>query len=343
MGIQLQKQRPKETLPVQYGKSMRAPPKLRWILMVLLLSIPMLFLIYQVVNEFFLIRFSGLVAYDTVSLKAPDEGYIKSLNVQPGQKVNEQQTILKFSSPEAETRLNYLQREKKRITKLMQSLADQTPGHLYKLLDVAAEDVVSSKVVYERFKKYAKKGDMIELQLEAARKNYIEAQRNYAALKQQIKDTRLQTKTLMEVNYKRKILEIENDINKVKEKMQYFDMHSPKPGTVMSIKTHEGEYVSPGQELITIVTKQNLRVIGFIDPKYTEDVYKGKKVWVKFPNNERVVGHIVNTPSYAEKLPQSQMNPMITRENKLIAIIKLDKPIPEIYQVFGIPVSIKLA
>lgn len=342
MGIQFNKRRSKENLPVQYGSALRTPPKLRWILVVLLLSIPLFILVYQVIDEFVLVRFAGLVSYDTITLRAPESGYIKTLAVQSGDKVKANQMVLHFTSPEIETKLRYLENEKKRLTELMNSLGDQTPNNLHQLLDVAKNDIESSKAVYDRFKKYVKKGDMIELQLEEARKNYVNAQRNYAALEQQIREAKLQSKTLLEVNFKRKILEIDNDISKLKSKLRYFKMQAGKNGTVMTIQTHQDEYVSPGQELVTIVTNDNLRVIGFIDPKYTEDVYKGRKVRVIFPNKEKVEGHIINTPSYAEKLPSSQMNPLATRENKLVAIIILDKDIPEIYQIFGIPVTIKL-
>lgn len=342
MGIQFQKKVSSQTLPVQYGHGMRTPPKLRWTLVVLILSIPLLLLLYQLFSDYFLIRFSGLVAYDTITLRAPDDGYIGELNAQPGQKVNSDHVLLQFVSPEVLAKLDYLQKEKKRLTDLMNSLGEQNQDKLKGLISVAKQDILTSKEVYDRFVKYVNQGNMAELQLEEARKNYVNAQRNYAALEQQIQEAQLQTKTLLEVNYKRKILEIESNIGEEKAKLKYFMVRAPQPGTVMNIMTHQGEFVSPGQSLVTIVTNKNLRIVAFIDPKYVAEVYQGKKVLIKFPNNEYVDGHIVNTPSYAEKVPLSQINPLATRENKLIAIIKPESPIPEAYQVFGIPVTVKL-
>ncbi|KTC98201.1 HlyD family secretion protein [Legionella erythra] len=342
MGIHFRKKAPSDTLPIQYGEGVRTPPKMRWILLVLILSIPLVILLYQLINEYVFIRFSGLIAYDTIIIRAPDEGYIESLNVQPGQKVRKGEMILKFISPETLTKLKYLEKEKERITDLMNSLGDQTPQNLENLLEVAKKDIDSSKAVYERFVKYVNKGDMAELQLEEARKNWVNAQRNYAALEQQIQEAKLQSKTLLEVNYKRKILEIERNIAEVKDKIAHFSIVAPQPGTIMSISTHQDEYVSAGQNLMTIVTERNMRIIAFIDPKYAEEVYQNKQVTITFPGNEKIEGRIINTPSYAEKVPLSQINPLATRENKLIAIIRPDKEIPQIYQVFGIPVTIEL-
>lgn len=342
MSIQFKKKPPSEHLPIQYGQGLRTPPKLRWILVVLILTIPLALLLYQLMSEYFLVRFSGLVTYDTVTIRAPSDGYIKTLSVQPGQKIQPEQVLLQFTSPETLTKLNYLEQERQRITELMNSLGDQNQDNLTKALETAKQDIQTSKEVYDRFKTYVNQGNMVELQLEEARKNYVNAQRNYTEIQQQIKETQLQNKTLLEVNYKRKILELESNINEVKAKMAYFTMRAPQPGTIMNISTHQGEYVSEGQNLITIVTNKNIRIVAFIDPKYMEEVYQGKKVVVTFPNNETVEGHIINTPSFAEKVPLSQINPLATRENKLIAIIRPDSIIPKPYQVFGIPVTVKL-
>lgn len=344
MGIQLENKRTKNSLPVNYGQSLRSPPKFRWLLILLLLSIPLLILLYQFVNAYVLVRFSGLISYDTITLRAPDEGFIKSLSVQTGEKIKPGQILLVFTSPVTQTKLNFLKMEKTRLKKLMNSLQQsQITSNLENLLEVAREDIEFSKAVYERFKNYAQKGDMIELQLEETRKNYVNAQRNYVLLKQQMKENTLQTQNLIEVNYKRKILEIENEIAQVQTKMQHFTLRAQQAGTVMNIKTHPGEYVSSGQPLIAIVTQKNLQVIAFIEAKYIQDIYQGKKVTVILPDNEKIDGKIVNHPSYAEKIPLSEINPLATRTNKLIAIIKPNSDIPEKYKIFGIPVTVRLS
>ncbi len=341
MGIQFKKNHP-EALPVQYGKIMRTSAKVRWYFIVLLISIPLIFLLYTITTQYILIHFSGLVAYDTITLRAPDTGYIKSLNVSAGEEVQKNQLLLQFISPEAQIKLDYLQNEKARLTELTESLGEQNQEALTNVLLATKQDIESSSAVYERFKKYVQKGNMAELQLEEARRNHVAAQRSYATLAQQIKDSQLQSRTLIDVNYKRKILEIESNIDVVKNQMQYFTMRARKSSTIMHVATHTGEFVSAGQTLMTIVTKENLNIIAFIEPKFLNKIHMGKAVNIIFPGNENVRGHIINTPSYAEKIPESQTNPLATRENKLIAIIKPDTVIPKKYHIFGIPVVIKL-
>lgn len=338
MGIQLTKTNRDKNMQVYYGSGARPAPKLRWSLVVLLLSLPLLYLAYQLTTEFLLVRFSGIVTYDSVTLRAPDAGYIKSLYILNGEKIHANQTLLQFDSPELTSELTFLEREKKRITSLMDSINQQDVNDVTNELEIAKQDIASSQQIYDSFKQYTNKGNLALLQLEEARKNYITAKKNYVSIKQKIATN----KTVMEVNYKRKIFELENRIDQIKAKMQSFSMRSPNEGTIMSISTHVGEFVSPGQSLLTLVTDKNLRIVVFVDPKYMEEVYRGKKVILRFPNNEIVKGHIVNTPSFAEQTPLSQINPMAKRENKLIAIVQPDTNIPKAYQIFGIPVSAKL-
>lgn len=249
---------------------------------------------------------------------------------------------MQFASPLVEEKLAYLQVEKKRIIELMNSLVENNSQQISQALNISQQDIETSKLVYERFKNYSKNGDLIELQLEEARKNYITAVRSYVELSQKIEELSLQRATLIEVNFKRKILEIDNEVEQIKTKMRYFALRSPDNGTIMNISTHQDEFVSAGQNLMSIVTDKNLRIVAFIEPKYAEDIYQGKKINIIFPDNEEISGFIVNTPSYAEKTPLSEINPLATRENKLLAIIKPNKVIQKKYAVFGMPVKIKL-
>lgn len=87
MGIKWKKNTTPTGLAVKYGSGSRMTPKLRWVLLVLLLSIPLLYLFYELFTEYVLIRFPGLIVYDTVTIRAPENGYIKKLSARTGEKI----------------------------------------------------------------------------------------------------------------------------------------------------------------------------------------------------------------------------------------------------------------
>lgn len=342
MGIRLNSQDQKEVLPVSYGSAKRTPPRFRWSMVVLLVSIPFMVLLYQLMKEYVLIRFSGLVVFDTMIIRSPADGFIQDLYINVGKKIQKEEPLLRLVSPEVSAKLNALQDEKARILRLMDVISKQNTNELSTLLTVLKGDIDFSAGVYQRFQNYVQKGNMAELQLEEARQNYVGAQKNYAELEQQIKEVDLKNLTLLEVSYRRRIFEIESDIAQIQAKMTSFNMKSPVPGTVMNVMTYQGEFVALGQNLVNIVTDKNVKVMVFIDGKYVKEVYPGKRVTVRFPDRQTVPGHIINTPGYAEKVPLSLSNPLATRENKLIAMVKLDSNFPDKYEIYGIPVTVKL-
>ncbi|HAU1193238.1 TPA: HlyD family secretion protein [Legionella pneumophila] len=341
MGINLKKVIDK-SLSVTYGQSVRAYPRLRWFMVIALLSIPLIFLLYKLTQEYVLVHFPGLVVYDTLIIRSPEIGYIKDIQVKVGENVTPETVLLQFTSPEMDAKLQYLTNEKTRITNLMNALNATYQNKLNSVLDVAKKEIESSKEVYERFKNYVKKGDMVQLQLDEARRNYVDAQKQYANLQQQITESLLQNKTTMEVHFLRKLFEINNEIDRANIRIKFFTIRSPKQATVTSIQTHVGEFVSAGQNLMMLVTNDNLRIMAFIEPKYVDSVFRGQEVEIKFPDNYMIRGRIINTPSYAEQIPITEISPLATRQNKLIAVIKPISTLPQKYQVFGIPVKIYL-
>jgi multidrug resistance efflux pump len=341
MGINLKKVFNK-SLSVNYGKSVRASPRIRWFMIILLLSIPLIVLIYKLFDEYVLVSFPGMVVYDTLTIRSPEMGYIKNLRVKVGEKITSGSALLQFSSPKIDARLQYLESEKNRITQLMDSLINANQNKLNSVLDVANKEINDSKAVYERFIKYTKQGNLIEIQLDVARRNYVDAQKQYADLQQQIAAQALQDKTTIEVNFQRKLLEINSEIRQASIQVKSFRICSPKYATVTSIQTHDGEYVSAGQNLMTLVTQENMRILAFIEPKYIDSITRGQEVEIKFPDNHISRGHIINTPSYAEQIPLTEINPLATRQNKLIAVIQPLSPLPKKYQIFQVPVKVYL-
>jgi multidrug resistance efflux pump len=331
-----------EHLGINYGKESRTPPRLRWYLLVSLISLPLLFLIVKLIQEYLFINFEGLVVFDTFTIRAPSSGYIETLSVKIGQPVSPGNVLLRIKSPSLEVKLEFLQREKQIFQKMIIEMNLQNYSSFENMLKVASEDMKASKIVYDRFKEYSKKGNMAELQLEEARKTYVTAQRILSQLERDIIETKIKNRTILEVSYKRKLREIDNEIMQLLEDKKYFLMRAQKKGTVMNINTYDNEFVSSSQQLLTIVTKENLRVMAFIEPKYLDRIYIGRKVSIKFPYGETILGKIINTPTYAEKIPISEVNPLATRHNMPIAIIVPLTVIPERYQVFGIPTKISL-
>ncbi len=326
-----------------YGQGKRTPPKLRWLMIVAIISIPLFYLIYMLLDETVLAEFQGVVTFDTIKIRAPDAGYVEKLYVKEGQHIEAEQQLLQFTSPQLDAELNYLKQERQRMNQQIANLNQKSTESLREHLATLEKDIQSSQLVYERFAKYFKaNGHISSIELEQARKNVIAAKEAYAQLKHQIKQVVLENDLMVEVNYKRKLEEVNNKIEQAEIKKQCFLIKSPAKGAVKVIEVHPGEFLPAGQDIIDIVTKNNLHVVAFIDPKEAEEVQPGITVTMEFPDHFTAKGEIVDVPNYADKTPLSFQNPLATRENKLIAMVKFKEEIPKKYRVFGLPVEITI-
>jgi multidrug resistance efflux pump len=344
MGISLKRSRlDEQSTPKDYGQGKRTPPKIRWVLIILLISIPLIYLVYMLLDETILAESQGVVVFDTVKIRAPEAGYVETLFVEEGQPVKRGQVLLQFKSPKVDATLAYLEKEKVRAEQQIENITTKSTESLKTHLKTLEKDIISSQLVYDKFSKYYKaNGHMASLELEQARKNVISAKEAYSQLKHQIKQVGLENDLMVEVNYKRKLEEVNHKIRQASLKKQYFLIKSPAKGAVKQIDIHRGEFLPAGQDIIDIVTNNNIHVVGFFDPKEAENIKPGVKVSMTLPDNFSIKGEVVSVPNYADKTPMSFQNPLATRENKLIAMIQFKEALPKKYRVFGLPVDISL-
>lgn len=344
MGISLKRTKLDEKSTVDdYGAGKRTPPKMRWFLIIAVVSLPLLYLIYMLLDETVLADFQGMVVFDVVTIRAPDAGYVDKLYINEGEQVNKDQDLLQFKSPTLDSELAYLYKEKERIEKRSTSINRESTSSLEANLENLKQDVARSQAVYDKFMAYyAPKGHISALHLEEARRNVSDAKQAYSQLQHQIEQIKLENDVLMEVNYKRPIEDINNQINQIKIKQQYFLIKSPEEGAIKAIMMSPGEFIPAGEELIEIITKNDLHVVAYIDPKKAEDVHPKTKVILTFPDHFSVQGEVMNVPSHADNTPASFQNPLATRENKLIVIIHFTEALPEKHRVYGVPVDVSL-
>ena len=194
MGISLKRTKLDEKSTVKdYGAGKRTPPKLRWFLILGVVSIPLLYLIYLFLDETILADFQGVVVFDTVNIRTPDAGYAEELYVREGEHVIEGQNLLQFKSPGVDSELAYLHKEKERIESRLASVSRKSTGALEGNLEHLKTDITESQKVYDRFLTYyAPKGNLSALKLEEARKNVVNAKQAYSQLQHQIKQIKLE-------------------------------------------------------------------------------------------------------------------------------------------------------
>ncbi len=342
MGISFKQQTTKADVNITHPAFKRSSPTLRWIAILLIIAIPFIYLLYRLADIYIFVTFPGYITFEKIIVRAPANGYIKKLNIKLADSVIRNQILLTFASPEVEVKLQYLEREKEYLNNLAKSLRSNENLFIEQQIALANTNIKDSYDLYQRFNSYKNKGIIDDLQLEQVRVAWINAQHSKIQFQSLLVKNQADLNHQTEVYYRRKIAEINNDIQLNQSLKAHFDIRAVASASVIAIDTYETEFVSPGQPLITLATNQNPYVVAFIEPKYFNQLYKDKKVKVILPNNKQITGSIYKTPIFSDRLPADQVNPIATRSNKIIILIRLENDELTKEYVYGLPVQVKL-
>ena len=314
-------------------------PIIRWLLIIGLITMPLLYLLFQLGKEFLIYRFDGFVAYNTITIRAPIDSYVKKLNVKLNQTVPKGTALIRLDSFDTRNTLFSLYQERKILQQALNYFNSNTTEALEKSIQEAKEDIKQTRRVYDSFYEYFKKGNIVTLQLEQARLNLSNAQHLYFGLQSQA--NRLQTENTKNIaEYKKTITELDNKIKIQKYKLKTLTITAPSASQIIEIYTEETEYVPEGQSLLGLSTNENLHIIGFVDPKYAYKVNEGKKVTLYFADNTKASGVITKRAKFLRRLPPQYANPLAERANKVVVIIKPDAAANNKNYIYGMPVKV---
>ncbi len=341
MGIRFKRKNAAEIVP-NYGEGRRTPPRMRWYFILFIVSLPVIYLLNLLAKTYIFITFPGYISFGKITVRAPTSGFVRTLHVKIGMEVNRGDALINFESPEVMTKIKYLKKDKAYVLQLLENFRAKEITSLEKAKAFFERDVKISEDVYLKFKEYRKKGVVDDLKLEEARRNWLDAKRKLTELDNRIKENEEEDKHRIEINYKRRLRDIDNQLKLNLNILKHLTIKAEFNSYVAEVKTYQNEYVSAGQELLKLLTKKDMHIVGFVDPKFINDIYKGKKVTIILPDKAEIAGEVYNLPSFSERVPAAQANPIATRNNKIMILIRLKNEMPKKYQVYGVPVRINL-
>ncbi len=143
-----------ESTVKDYGRGKRTPTMFRWILILCVISIPLVYLMYMLLDETVLADFQGEVVFDIIMIRTPGAGYAEALYVEEGEHVKKSQDLLQFQLPGVDSELAYLQKEKERIESRLASVSRKSTGSVENNLEHLKQNIVQSQEIYDNFLKY---------------------------------------------------------------------------------------------------------------------------------------------------------------------------------------------
>ncbi len=327
---------------IEYAPSKRHLAKWQWYLLILIIISPFLFFLSKVLMDEFIANATGYISYDQITVRAPENGYVNKVLVGEGGAVKKDECIICLKSPLITKELNNLKVEREKLNKLISSTVNPEIEYFNSMKQTLSKHLLTTQKYVETMSGLREKKLSTIMDLQKARTDLKNIELEIEDINRAIARSDLYHRFKLEEQYGGFIRDIDEKIIRLETILNSLKILSPCNGFVAKIFTHQNEYVLKGKALMEITTKNNLRVIAYLNDKFVSgDLRKGMKVKVKLPGNFSLKGEIAQIPSFAEH-QEKYANLIKSEKNKVLLIITLLDKLPEKYQIYGLPVKVVL-
>lgn len=321
---------------VIYAPAKRLAFKVRWYLLLSLIMSPLMVFAWHLINQQVLITADGILTTEPIILVAAEEGFIRSINVIPGDRVQSQQNLLQMHSPILMKEQELLSRNYQQFLTHHEQGLDSIEALHKRQIATYKKAEVTQRLINEEYQKYNDRGMLplndrllIEQNNIAAKGRYQQALISYETAVIEHKNGAL-AKTL---------LDIERALTQIEAKSQMLTILTPKMAVVNDIMVKEGQFVKQSEPLVAISNLAKPVVNVYLDPERMDYVVIGQTAIITLPNGKTYDG-VVNTPTQlSEKLPDVLSGPF--EGSKPAIKVTLDiSPIPDV-MLEGLPVKVR--
>jgi len=326
---------------IQYGEAKRSGKSWRWYLILIVSSLPFLYLISLILMETILVKADGRISIPQITVRTSVDGYIQQVFVKPLQTVMAGETVAVLENTPLESRyqlltteINFLNEEKNKL--LLQS--GNITSHSGQLLDFAGEQKTFYQKRLQQYETLFKQGAATQVEIATARNQYNGALENLASHE---RAQRLDQSLSAEIRQTiARINQLIVELSQVEVQKQQLLVTAPAEGLVTELFAQSGEYLSRGQSLLEIIFPEKAHISAFIPPKYQDYAVMDQTVSVTLPNGETAKARIISIPGVTQKSLAEGMNPLESPRSAILAHMQFVDPV-KTRLINGMPVDIR--
>ncbi len=321
---------------VIYAPAKRLAFKMRWYLLLTLILSPLAIFSWYMIDDKLLVTADGILTTEPITLKATHDVYVKNIDVNVGDRVESNQTLVELSSPVVEKELNLLLAKHK-------SFKEEQEKGIINLESLHKQQIATYKSgqfkqnqMAKRYEKYSDQGVLPLHQQLMLEQNQLVAQSQY-------QDALIAHEAAVN-NHKngamaKTMMDIELAISKARAIENMLTVDAPKDAVVNDILVNEGEYVSAGEPLISVSNLDQAVVNVYLSPERMDYAKLGQTATITLPNGDTHQGVINKPTQLSQKLPDILSGPF--DGNKPAIKVTLDiTPAPEV-TLEGLPVEVR--
>ncbi len=289
-------------LRVQYSEAKRSGKSWRWYLIVLIASMPLLYLLGLIAWDEITVEANGRIRVSNFVMRAPVDGYVQQIHVRPLQNVAQGEQLAQLMNTSLQEQYDRMQLEINVLEKEREKLRHQTEQSKSASLQLLKFSQEQQDFLYKRMRQYEalfRQGAATQAEIATIRSQYNAALENAALLKKSNSNAQGLTPEMIQVSnhMDQRMIEFE----KVRSQVEQLKFAAPATGMVTEIFAQPGEYLSKGQSLMEIIFPNTVFIDAFIPPKYQNYAIVGQVALIKFPNGEKARAKIISVPGVIQK------------------------------------------
>ncbi len=339
-------------MKIPYAPAKRAIPKWKWRLLVLLLSTPLLFLIWRVASAVFFVTAPGIISLEKVSVNAPLPATVARIEAQPGTSVASGDVLLRLDDPALEQRRILLSAEMEGLREGVPSVTVQMPPPLVSSVSRDQIRLAQQNVEYQRayrntVRTLFEQGAATRAEVDAAQDRYRQAELTLVSLRasltpapQPIVQGPSYYELESEAQRRNRIRQIEAELKLLDTRSVQLTIRSPENARILDVFPSEGEILPSGAPLVLLGRPQSVQVVAYLQPRHLGYAQPGKPVTVRFSNGTSMGGKVSSVPELAVRIPAELSGVLDEGKQMLLVKVAFDEPLPDILRVEGLPLSV---
>lgn len=330
---------------VPYAPAKRAATRWRWYLILLLVSLPLLYLVGQILFSWLVVKAPGYVSLGAVQINSTAAGQLAALPVAVGDRVAAGDVLARVSSAELDRREAVLTAELNALG-AQQPAAELTAGAeplLLQRLELAAGVVEHWRQNRDDVRFLFEHGAATRAELNQAQSQLHQAELHLAGLRadlatRQLESARRQApdpgrETRMEV--------LRAALRAIDDERALQAVASPLNGRILDVLAAEGQALATGTPLLLLGDLEKVSIFAFLAPRHARYARENQPVTIIMGDGRRLGGRVSRAPELTRRLPAAMSSPLGSRDLMLLVPVMPDQSLDARDLVEGLPVTVR--
>lgn len=313
-------------LKVLYAPGKRVAFRLRWYLILLLISSPLLWFFGRLGVGYLRVEAPAQIQMPVVELRAREAGTVAELLVKAGDHVQPGQRLLSLDNPEWRLRIQQLQSGAVPVTDSPSSQALQLQQ---RAIELARQRV--SQVQALLAQGAATRGELLSAQAELNTQQQVllDLQARLRTQRSQAEGDPLQ------------LLREDRERQWLQSRLDGLQFTASEEGRVAEVLVSAGENVGSGTLLLRLERSAEPLLLIYLEPRFAAYAEPGHPLEVRMPDGSWRSARVLQAADSARRLPAGMQKPFTVSQMGLLVPAEFEQPLPPLWRVDQLPLRVR--